>query len=699
MGANDKLADLQVQHALHLLRYGNGVNRDIQKLLAGLERDVTALLAQRIATIEERGHDLGPTVTKRLNQTLDEIRAINGSVYGKVEAELTDQLEKLAKTEIKYGADALKKSTGIKTSAAVASPERLRAIVTERPIQGKLLSSFVKGAEAGTLDRVEGVIRSGMATGQTVDQMVRSIRGTKAANYADGLMATSRRSVEAIVRTSVTHVANQAQMESFKRNSNIIRGWQFVATLDSRTTLICAAHDSEIYPLGEGPMPPLHPNCRSTITAVTKSFDEMGLDRKDYTADQRASLDGQITNPGNFEKWLKGKDEAFQNGLLGKTRADLWRDGKFSLSDFVKDRNTVISLDELTAKNTTLTAVADEPALKAFNPVNPRITDDTVEVIPRLKAQKKLDTMLGSGAQDARYEEAGEFKGTKGKGWGKSSFPATMTDEAASMIVAIHPELDAMADRFGIPRLRAYRAISGSGTIGNMGDGSMGVNPTYFNAFASKVGGKSSGDLLASIAAKRDAVQAELEEMRAKIDGLRDKLKAMKTSDEGWADIYDEYTASAKTYNARVKTFNELAKRARVTLGKGGDAVNEWKPGDDVAKRPFNATDFFSGIDRARNVLYHEFAHHLHQTYKKVQRRTRGYKPPLEGELATMWRNKFYGVTPAHRAARDRQPSKYATTNEHEWFAENFAVYMMGRSDLADPDAIALIERLLNETD
>ena len=40
--------------------------------------------------------------------------------------------------------------------------------------------------------------------------------------------------------------------------------------------------------------------------------------------------------------------------------------------------------------------------------------------------------------------------------------------------------------------------------------------------------------------------------------------------------------------------------------------------------------------------------------------------------------------------------SKYARTNSKEWFAENFAAYVLGRRDLVDPAADALITRIFN---
>lgn len=347
MSANETLSDLQIQHALHLLKVGNGIEADILKLLAEGEKELVAKIGQRMAAIDERGFDLGPKTTKRLNDMLDEIRAVSTGVYSKAHDELVGKLKTLATNELEFHPKALATATGVKVQANLASPQLLTSIVTERPMNGALLKPWMAGVDAATSQRVEAVIRQGIAQGKSIDAMVRDIMGSKAQNYQDGILNKSRTSVRAIVRTSVNHVNNHAQQETWKRNSNVVKGWMFVATLDSRTTLICASNDGHVFPIGEGPIPPLHPNCRSTTTAVTKSFEEMGLKRKDYSPDQRASLDGSIPKPTNFEAWLKAKPEEFQNTILGKARGDLWRAGKYQLTDFVRDRREVIPLSEL----------------------------------------------------------------------------------------------------------------------------------------------------------------------------------------------------------------------------------------------------------------------------------------------------------------------------------------------------------------
>ena len=41
-----------------------------------------------------------------------------------------------------------------------------------------------------------------------------------------------------------------------------------------------------------------------------------------------------------------------------------------------------------------------------------------------------------------------------------------------------------------------------------------------------------------------------------------------------------------------------------------------------------------------------------------------------------------------------KTPTNYAKTNSKEFFAENFSLYSMGKTDLVDPKFIKLIEEL-----
>ena len=85
-----------------------------------------------------------------------------------------------------------------------------------------------------------------------------------------------------LVRTESCYVANQAEMESYKECE--IEKYRFVATLDMRTSEICASLDGKEFPVDKQQpnvnCPPMHPNCRSTTIAVFDAELMEGMQRR-----------------------------------------------------------------------------------------------------------------------------------------------------------------------------------------------------------------------------------------------------------------------------------------------------------------------------------------------------------------------------------------------------------------------------------
>ncbi len=347
---NEKLRDAAIRHAIELGRYGNGLSNRIVSLLNSADADILEKLAGRLAAIEERGLDIGPATTKRLNRMLDELRELNSAIYGQVHEELVDELSDFAGVEAGFQKAALDSALTVDIATTLPAPARLRAIVENAPMEGRLLSGWTTGMEQGRIERINQAIRLGLVQGEGTDKIVSRIRGTKAARYSDGVLDISRRSAQSIVRTATTHISNQAAQATWKANENVVKGWQFVSTLDSRTTVTCAALSGTVHPIGEGPIPPRHIRCRSISVAVTKSFRELGVDKDELSPGQRASMDGQVAGDTTFSKWLNDKGAATQDTILGPTRAKLYRDGKLNLQDFIKADGTVLTLEQLQAR-------------------------------------------------------------------------------------------------------------------------------------------------------------------------------------------------------------------------------------------------------------------------------------------------------------------------------------------------------------
>lgn len=343
---NEALRDRAIKHAVALLRYGAGLSDKAVRLLNSADKDILDKLAAGLAGIEERGLTLSPASIKRLNALLEEVRALNGAIYAQLHDVLATELTEFANGEADFQRKALVTAIGADLGTKLPAPALLRAIVEEAPLEGRLLSAWMTGMAQGRIDRIGQAVRLGMVQGESTDAIVRRIRGSKASAFSDGVLQISRRSAQSLVRTSVNHVSNVAAQHTWRANDHIVKAWQYLATLDGRTTVTCAGLSGQTFPIGEGPIPPRHVRCRSLSVAVTKSFRELGLDHDELPPSKRASMDGQVAGDTTFAQWLKDKSATTQEEVLGKTRAGLFRSGKLKLEDFITIDGTVLTLEQ-----------------------------------------------------------------------------------------------------------------------------------------------------------------------------------------------------------------------------------------------------------------------------------------------------------------------------------------------------------------
>jgi hypothetical protein len=199
---------------------------------------------------------------------------------------------------------------------------------------------------AGKEDLNKQAIRHGMVEGQTIEEMVRRLVGTRANKFMDGIIERNRRAAEAMVRTIVLHTSNRAADMVYAKNQDLIKGCQRLETLDRRTCIYCMKMDKIMLPVEGGPRPPSHINCRGFVTPVLKSWKELGVSIDEMTGGTRASMDGQVPKDLTYPQWLREHPENAE-AVLGKARAKLFLDGTVSIDSFTNDRGRVIRLDEL----------------------------------------------------------------------------------------------------------------------------------------------------------------------------------------------------------------------------------------------------------------------------------------------------------------------------------------------------------------
>jgi hypothetical protein len=157
---------------------------------------------------------------------------------------------------------------------------RVRAILNTEPFHGRPLAEWADSLERSTRDAIVQQVRLGMVQEETIPQLARRIRGEQAGfirqdpgtgqfvprgtagaivrpRYVGGVLSTSNRNAEAIVRTAVNHVSNTALLETYRENAQVLTGLEFSATLDDRTCFV--AGTGVLTPTGERPIETLRP--------------------------------------------------------------------------------------------------------------------------------------------------------------------------------------------------------------------------------------------------------------------------------------------------------------------------------------------------------------------------------------------------------------------------------------------------------
>lgn len=346
---NQELADAWIGHATYVERYGVSVAQKVIGLLNRTDADLVQQISSRLQKITDRGFDTGPATTRRLQDVLNAVRAVNQAAYKSIGGTLTTELSDFAAYEAQWAAASIDKVLPAAVSFSTPPVRAVVAAAMSRPFQGRLLKESLDGLEASRAARIRDAIRIGVVEGQTTDQIVRRIRGTRAASYADGLLETDRRGAYTMARTAVAHVSNAARESTFVDNKDLISKVQWHATLDGKTCLICGSRDGSTYPIGSGPRPPAHYNCRCTAIPVIKSWRELGIDVDEMPASTRASMNGQVPANQTYAEWLGKQSQTMQDDILGKDKGALFRTGGLPVEKFVDKVGNELTLDELKA--------------------------------------------------------------------------------------------------------------------------------------------------------------------------------------------------------------------------------------------------------------------------------------------------------------------------------------------------------------
>jgi SPP1 gp7 family putative phage head morphogenesis protein len=379
------------RNAIDLNRYSNSVARRV----INAYNDIIIDAVNQLRVIDDLA---APDKAARLRGILAQLKASLATWAGDATEIIAPELQGLAELQSDFVTDQLRRALPIGSRDAVRtveiSPQFAQSVVTTDPTQlnvvalsddlfaavqgapqtfsltaakgatitlpnGEVVSKAFRGIAVDQAERFSQVVRQGLLTGETTPDIAKRLIGslqfgeeskTVRQLVAAGGQATAvaDNQVITLVRTSVNQVANSASQQVYEANQDITKKYRYVATLDTRTSAICAALDGQEFEYGKGPMPPQHFNCRSTTVPI---IDPDILPPS--TTATRASKDGQVPINQSYGQWLHNQPRSVQAEALGPGKVAYFNrladkyGPKDAIAKLVRDDGSELTLDQL----------------------------------------------------------------------------------------------------------------------------------------------------------------------------------------------------------------------------------------------------------------------------------------------------------------------------------------------------------------
>ena len=380
--SNDEYRDAVLRHQIGIRRFSAGLNKRVAELLEENDRDLVEKLRVRLGRF--KGQEIDFT-SKKWKDLIAKITFERRESLLEAENMITPELKTLAVIEGAREINLLTESIPIQFTFNEIPDSQLKAIVTEKPFFGHRMKEWFSALSNTDRSRVTRSIQLGMIQGESINNIVRRVAGTRANSFKDGDLSIARRDARTIVTTAVNHVSNTARDEVWEENTDVVPAKIWTATLDGHTSAICRKNDGKGAPVGKNKLPdgvkpldpinstlPAHPNERSVwtgyidglqmlgsrpfvLTSRNEKIDfrkmarEQGRSIKEVRADWAKRHIGEVPAQTNYPEFLKRQAVEFQEDVLGKTKATLFRKGDLSLDEYVDSVGNEITLKQLAA--------------------------------------------------------------------------------------------------------------------------------------------------------------------------------------------------------------------------------------------------------------------------------------------------------------------------------------------------------------
>ncbi len=297
------------------------------------------------------------TLTRKSKYLEAQAEAINSILSGVYEQQISplmqDGINDASQYSYKQTNTVLSNTLTIEIPSPKLSLTQILAWQQATTVDGLLLSEWLRRMESKSAELIKQNARQAMLESLSVQKTASLMR-------QNGIEA-SRPAVMALSRTSLMTMSNLARETSIKEFAqDLDYQWMYCATLDNRNCLICGKDDGRVFEQNESrPSLPRHINCRCLFVPFFEEFppltrpgtkwDSRQVNHRDGSTSTKFTVNSSSLTQENYNTWLRRQletDPQFVRSILGKTRYELYSQGKLDISKMVSD-NRILNLAEL----------------------------------------------------------------------------------------------------------------------------------------------------------------------------------------------------------------------------------------------------------------------------------------------------------------------------------------------------------------
>lgn len=239
---NKKLLDKIIGFQVDLRRLNAGERRKIINVLKDVEKGIKAELSEG---------ELIDLSKKKIESVISRISEPISQAYSQIHESTQGMLDDLVELQLQVSAKDME-SVFAGMGASLPPAGVVNRLTKDLIVQGNPLNDWWAKQEADTIFKVSSQIRTGIVSGETNQQIIRRLVGTKT---IPGVITVARNNASAIVHTAIQTVSNDAQQAFYAANDDIIKSVTWFTAMDSHVcwspdTLVTMA-DGLLVPIGQ----------------------------------------------------------------------------------------------------------------------------------------------------------------------------------------------------------------------------------------------------------------------------------------------------------------------------------------------------------------------------------------------------------------------------------------------------------------